>query len=367
LKNVKIAIDYRESVYACKAGKGFYVYNVVEALKRIVPSDTTVYLLVDRDFVTGALPANFVPVVHRLPNWLWHLRVIWDVWFKYDRYLAMTSYLVPWLSFSAKCVVVVHDLVTFDPVMARKHNIKARWIEYVSLGGALRTARKIIAPSQASAKDLQRLFKVPDKKIALVYEGDNQFPGELDVPAVKTKYNIDSDYIFAVGTLEPRKNLERLVNVFARLKKERNWSGKLVLAGKKGWHCNGLFALVRELDLTKEIIFTGYVTEEEKWSLLKGARCYYYVSLAEGFGLPILEAFSVGTPTISANVSSMPEVAGEAAVLVGPEDEAAIYQGIWRLLTEEPLREELMAKGRERLKLFSWQRTGEEIYKTVTE
>lgn len=361
---MKIGIDYREAVRKKKAGKGTVVFEVVSEFKKIVEDDE-VYLLTDRNFELTDFPSNWHKVVYRLSGFWWHLRVIWDVWFKFDRYLSLTSFFVPWLSFSNKCIVMVHDLVSFHEEYAKKHNWKAKMVEKISLKGALNNSRSVIVPSLSTKDDLIKRFGVDTNKIKLVYEGVNRYQGRLNVEQIKEKFNIDSEYILFVGTLEPRKNLSKLVEAYAQLMLDINWSGKLVLAGKKGWYFTDLLNIVKDYGLENKVVFTDYVTDEEKFSLIKGTSCFYFVSKYEGFGLPILEAMQMGVPVLTANVSSMPEVAGKAAVMVDPESKSQIAGALREIVTNKIFRDELIQKGLRRVDDFSWNKAAEVIYEIL--
>lgn len=380
---MKIAIDYREAIRKNKAGKGVVVWQLVERLKKTILNDE-VDLLVDEDFLFEDWPAN------------WHKRIIvgrglkwhWNVWWElknYDRYLSLTSFLVPAFDWNKKCIVFVHDLVVFHDELAKKHNRKAYLMERLTLGASLKNARKIIVPSETTGNDLKKFFKVDENKVSLVYEGvnnqvlgtrcqilDGEEKGERDLKFetqsiidVKKKFGISGDYLFFVGTLEPRKNLANLILAYDKLVKRYGWEGQLVLAGKKGWYFEELFTLVKKLNLEKKVIFAGFTTDEEKFILMKGAKCFCMVSLYEGFGLPVLEAMSVGTPVVTSNNSSLSEVAGEAAVLVDPDNVEEIASGIQKVLSDEVLADSLVKKGMDRIKLFDWEKAAGEVYNLV--
>ncbi|MFZ5392219.1 MAG: glycosyltransferase family 4 protein [Patescibacteria group bacterium] len=380
---MKIAIDYREAIRENKAGKGVVVWQLVDRLKKIILDDE-VDLLVDEDFVFEDFPANWHKKIIGGKGLKWH----WNVWRKlknYDRYLSLTSFLVPAFDWNKKCIIFVHDLVVFYDELAKKHNRKAYWMERLTLGAALKKARKIIVPSETTGEDLKKFFKVDENNFSLVYEGVNiqnfQFPifpsrdrtaagnfqtyFDENIGEIKKKFGITGDYLFFVGTLEPRKNLSNLILAYDKLVKKYGWEGQLVLAGKKGWYFDELFTLVKKLNLEKKVIFTGFTTDEEKFILIKDAKCFCMVSRYEGFGLPILEAMSVGTPVVTSNNSSLSEVAGEAVVLVDPDNVEEIASGIQKVLSDKVLADSLVKKGMERIKLFDWEKAAGEVYNLV--
>ena len=178
-----------------------------------------------------------------------------------------------------------------------------------------------------------------------------------------TKFS--NDYLLYVGTLQPRKNLVRAIEAFGLLKRDSTL--KFVIAGKKGWLYDEIFEKVKELNLENEVIFTGYVPDEDLPELYKNAKAFIFVSLYEGFGLPVLEAMSYGIPVLTSNTSSLPEVAGDAALLVDPENTEEIAKGMERLLTDEKLRQQLISKGKEQIKKFSWEKAAKETLQVLEE
>lgn len=380
---MKIAIDYREAIRKNKAGKGVVVWQLVERLKKIILDDE-VDLLVDEDFVFEGWPTNWRKRIIAGSGLKWHWNVLWELK-NYDRYLSLTSFLVPAFDWNKKCIIFVHDLVVFFDELAKRHNRKAYWMEKLTLVPALKNARKIIVPSKTTGEDLKKFFKVDTDKISLVYEGVNRevlgsrykvLEGRekgdqnsklktQNFGEVKNKYGITGEYIFFVGTLEPRKNLANLILAYDTLVKKYGWKGQLVMAGKKGWYFAELFSLVKKLNLEKKVIFAGFTTDEEKFILMRGAKCFCMVSLYEGFGLPILEAMSVGTPVVTSNNSSLSEVAGESAILVDSRNVDNIAEGIQKVLADEVLAKKLVEGGLERVKLFDWEKAAGEVYNLI--
>lgn len=173
---------------------------------------------------------------------------------------------------------------------------------------------------------------------------------------MQRRYRLPSQYLLFVGTLEPRKNLTTLLQAYALLRAEGCGKHlKLVVAGRRGWLYADIFDTVRTLALDEEIIFTGFVDDEDLPDLYRGARLLVFPSLYEGFGLPILEAMASGVPVITSNLASMPEVAGDAAVLVDAHDPKAIAESIAQVLAEDQLREALIQKGLARARCFTWE------------
>jgi len=173
------------------------------------------------------------------------------------------------------------------------------------------------------------------------------------IEAVKHRYNVTGDYLLYIGTLQPRKNIARLIKAFSTLH-ARYSTLHLVLAGGKGWLYDDIFAEVKRLGLESQVLFPGRVAEEDKAALLSGAEVFMFPSLYEGFGLPVVEAMQCGTPVICSNTSSLPEVAGNAALLVDPLDVDALAQAMVRLLDDADLRQTLIERGYAQAQKFSW-------------
>jgi len=219
-----------------------------------------------------------------------------------------------------------------------------------------RRARRLIAVSAHAAAETTRLLDVLPERVDVVYHGvDPAFhPLPADaVAAFRQHQGVPEQFVLFVGTLEPRKNLLRLVEAFARIH-ENGSQVVLVLAGGKGWLYDDLFARVEALGLNGKVIFSGYVMNDELPFWYNAAIALAYPSVYEGFGLPVLEAQACGTPVLTSNVSSLPEAAGDAALMVDPYDVEALAVGLNRLLTDAPLRQELRERGLVHAEQFSW-------------
>lgn len=225
----------------------------------------------------------------------------------------------------------------------------------------LKRAEHIIAISQATKDAVVEAFAVPDHKVTVTplacdaSYGSPVAPEEID--RIKDKYGIEEDYFLAVGTLEPRKNLRALLLAFAGLRKHT--IEQLVVVGGHGWLFEETEALIKKLGLGSRVVFTGYAPKEELPALYQGAKLFVFPTFYEGFGLPVLEAMTAGTPVLCSNTSSLPEVGGAAALYFDPEDTEAMKLAIQRALEDETLRTRLSEEGRVQAAKFSWQRTAE--------
>ena len=236
---------------------------------------------------------------------------------------------------------------------------------------ATAAARLVLADSESTARDLRDLFGVSPGKIRVVYPGCD---AHLPAPTVEAarqrlgqRFGLAAPYLLHVGTLEPRKNLPRLLGAYARVRASGGDVPLLVLAGGRGWAAEAIERAVAALGLADAVRFTGAVEREDLAALYAAAELVVYPSLYEGFGLPVVEAMACGAPVVTSNVSSLPEVAGDAAVLVDPRDEAAIAAAITELLRDDRARAELRRRGLARARKFSWARCAEQTWTVYEE
>ncbi len=298
---------------------------------------------------------------------LWtHARLSVEVTKRPPDVLFVPSHILPALH-PRRSVVTVHDLgyryfpaahKTFDRI-------------YLDLGTRFnaRSAAHVLADSQATKDDLVRFTGIAAQKITVVYLGRNETLAPVVDPqrleevqqrlAIQRPGEPAAPAIVYVGTLQPRKNLVRLVDAFALVRQQRP-DLRLVLAGKRGWLADPIFERVAALGLDDAVRFPGFVADADLPALLSSALCFAFPSLHEGFGFPVLEAQACGAPVLAANTSSLPEVAGDGALLVDPLDTAAIAAGLLRLAEDEALRDRLRAAGFANLRRFSWQRCAKE-------
>ncbi|MBF8283442.1 MAG: Glycosyl transferase, group 1 [Anaerolineales bacterium] len=226
-------------------------------------------------------------------------------------------------------------------------------------------ADHVLADSQATRADLVELYRTPAEKISVLYSGVHEsFQPVTDLAAVRARYSLgDAPFVLAVGTLQPRKNYVRLIQAFAAISnlQPRTSNLHLVIAGGKGWRYDAIFAEVEKLGLRDRVMFPGFVADADLPALYSAARVLAYPSIYEGFGLPMLEAMACGTPVVTSTASCMPEVAGDAALLVPPTDVDALAAALDRALTDEALRADLIARGRARARQFSWAKSAQQL------
>ncbi len=257
-----------------------------------------------------------------------------------------------------KSIITIHDLAfLLYPHFLTKDS--ARY--YSQIDEAVKRTDHIIAVSESTRQDTIHLLGAPEHKITVIYESANPIYRPVSnqeiLEQTKSKYHITGDFILFVSTIEPRKNLPTLLKAYRQLLDSYKRDVKLAVVGRRGWLSNEVFTLVDELKLTNDVLFLGRVPVEDLLHLYNAARLLVQPSFYEGFGLPPLEAMACGTPVVVSNVSSLPEVVGDAGLLVDPEDVSELTVAIWRVLTDDTLRAELIAKGLKRAQCFSWEKT----------
>lgn len=258
-------------------------------------------------------------------------------------------------------VVTIHDLSYFyypQEFLKKDFYQLKNWTKY-----SVKKAQKIIAVSKTTKKDLINFYHLSDEKIEVIYNGCNK---KTSSRKLKTEsiIRIPKPYLLYVGTLQPRKNLITLISAFNLLLKERP-EYYLILAGKKGWLWQEIFAKVEELNLSDKVIFMGYLTDEKIVYLYKNASIFILPSFYEGFGIPILEAMNSNCPVIASNAPSLPEIGGDACLYFDPKNPEELKAKIVELLTNQVLRDGLIKKGQNRVKLFSWEKCGQETLKVL--
>lgn len=269
------------------------------------------------------------------------------------------------LTYRGASVVTVHDLAIY------KHRKLFPPAQFMStklvVPRSIRRAKKVIAVSEATKRDLRSLFRVPEKRVRVIYEGFVRGFSSRSAVDVRGKYALDK-YVLFVGTIEPRKNLVNLIKGFASVASIPSMKKvDLVLAGAPGWKYGDVLKAVKEAKLGKRVRYLGYVPHDEKVHLIENANAFVFPSLYEGFGLPVLEAMSLGTPVVTSRVSSLPEIAGTAAVFVNPHKFKEIGQAIARVVGNVNLRKKLVASGKARAGMFTWDATARETLQVYRE
>ena len=297
----------------------------------------------------GELDGRFEWRLVGLRDPLWHLRVAELASRECDVFLATNSFLTACFT-RCPTVPIVYDMVTFDPALSPKR--RSVVVERLTLGTAVRRAARIVAISQATAAALAARFpRAAAKTVVATLGVSPALAGEADVELPPPGFTL------AVGTIEPRKNLARLAAAYATLPAELRARHPLVIAGEVGWQAREIVAAIDALG--PDAVRLGYVSDAALAELYRRCAVFCYPSLGEGFGLPVLEAMAAGAAVLTSSISSLPEVAGDAAAYCDPWSVPSIAGGLESLLSDPRRRAELAARGPARAALFSWGHTAE--------
>jgi glycosyltransferase involved in cell wall biosynthesis len=271
-----------------------------------------------------------------------------------------TDFVLPPTLPRTRTLLTVHDLSFVRTPEATAPSLKA-YLDVVVPRSA-RRADHILADSMATKTDLQALYDLPEDKITVLLSGvDPRFrPLPFDM-TMRTRYRLgERPYILSVGTVQPRKNYGRLIAAVARLRAQGH-DVSLVIVGGKGWLDDPIYAALDAAGMRDHVHFTGFADEADLPMLYAGALCFAFPSLYEGFGLPVLEAMACGIPVMTSNLSSLPEVAGDAAILVDPHDLDALAEALGQLIENSELRARLIAAGLARAAQFSWEQSAAQL------
>jgi glycosyltransferase involved in cell wall biosynthesis len=356
----RIAIDYTSAIQQ-RAGIGRYTRHLIIALAALDQTTRYVLLSAGRDPLPPAWPANFTRrellISDRYLSIIWQrLRLPLPVELftgRVDVYHSPDFVLPPLIN--ARKVLTVHDL-SFIRYPECSSPALLQYLVH-SVPPSVRRADYLLADSLSTKHDLIELLGIPEERIAVVYAGyDPRFHPQTQAEdrTVHDQYGVKGPYILGLGTLQPRKNFSALIRAYTLVIHEHHIPHKLVIGGGKGWLYDDIFATVKELGLEERIVFPGFVADDHLPALYRGADLFAFPSLYEGFGIPILEAMGCGIPVVTSNTSSLPEVAGDAAICVDPQDSAALADAIWQALSNDTLRRTLRQRGLERVKLFTW-------------
>ena len=370
---MNIAVNTRFLIKDKLEGIGWFTY---ETLKRITQNhpEHHFYFLFDRDFDNSFLFSdNVTPIV------LWPQArhpILWYYWFEVavpnilkrlnaDLFLSTDGFLS--LKTDTKQVLVIHDLA-FEHFPKHVPGLQLKYYSYYSPKFAQK-ANRIATVSEFSKRDIVNRYHIAADKVDVVYNGVNtlfqtNYNGE--VKTAQERFATGNDYFIYVGSIHPRKNIDNLFKAFDEFKTRNNNSGaKLVIAGRKAWKTQSTFTVYNNLRYKDDIVFLGHTSPDDLSKLVNGALAMVYVSHFEGFGIPILEAMNAGVPVITSKVSSMPEVAGEAGVLVDPSSHIEIAMAMDEVYNNTKLRKQLVNEGNIQRQKFSWDKTANLLWQSM--
>src|SRR4030042_3395242 len=361
---MKIGIDCRTILnvqFGELAGVGHYTYYLIKYLLEIDKQNEYVLFFYDRRIKAPEFEQPNVKIVYfpglenigKIPFFYrhWFIPQILRL-YRLDVYHNPAN-IIPIFYFK-KSIITIHDLAIYkNPEWFPDHQF---FTKRILIPWSVAKAKKIIAVSQNTKDDLIKLFRVKKDKVEVIHEGVEDYNNlKIDETKIEEKFKIKEPYFLFIGSLEPRKNLVRLIEAYAEfLKENENKKFKLVLAGKRGWKFEPIFSTIERLGLSGNVIYLGYISLEEKIYLLKNAWALVYPSLYEGFGLPIIEAMNLGVPVITSNIASIPELVIDNALLVEPYDIDSIKLALVKMANDLESRQNLIRKGRGIARNFNW-------------
>jgi glycosyltransferase involved in cell wall biosynthesis len=359
MRSVKVAIDARK---LHDFGIGTYIRNLLRHIARMDSTTEYVLLCQEPDLgVSAHLGPNFRTVLEPSPNYSIReqIHVPWVLMRERPDVFHAPHYVLP-PAVRCRSVVTIHDTIhlTFPQYLPNK---LAYAYARGSMWAAVRHSHRILTVSEASKRDILRFFPMPPEKVVVVHNAiDERFsrePRAEDVERVRERFQLQQRFVLYVGNIKPHKNLERLIEAFHALRRGELDDLKLLIIGDQISKYAALRRAVHRLKLHKHVRFLGYLPDDTLAILYRLASVFVFPSLYEGFGLPPLEAMASGAPVVTSNCSSLPEVTGDAAVLVDPYDVSAIEDGMRRVLTDQTLANEMRRRGLLRAREFSWERS----------
>ncbi|HZM60740.1 MAG TPA: glycosyltransferase family 1 protein [Vicinamibacterales bacterium] len=356
---MRVAIDARK---LHDFGIGTYIRNLLRHLARTDQDTEFVLLCGEADLgVAAQLGPNFRAVLEPSPNYSLReqVHVPWVLRRERPNVYHAPHYVLP-AGVRCPSVVTIHDCIHLMFPQYLPNRVAYAYAR-AQMWSAARRSNCILTVSEASKRDILHLFNVAPEKIVVVYNAiDSHFsvtPSEEAVARVRERYQLDHRFVLYVGNIKPHKNLVRLIEAFDELRRGELEDLKLLIIGDQISKLPALRRAVHRHKLHKHVRFLGYLADDQLAILYRLASVFAFPSLYEGFGLPPLEAMASGTPVVTSNVSSLPEVVGGAAVLVDPYDVDAIVDGLRRVLTNPTLAAEMRQKGIARAREFSWERS----------
>lgn len=329
-----------DSISSQSSGIGYYSLGLINNFIGSTMNDC--YLI---DYKNNTIDCdNYIKVNNPflfLRTYLWHNYVPIKISnFDYIFNISGCPHLIP---YKAKEFFFVHDISWHH--FPQHHPLGRVLFHRYLFNRTIKNCYKVIAVSNFTKNDLIESFNIPENKILVLYPSVN----DKHIKPEKPKLKLDFPYILFIGTIEPRKNLESLIRAFYLLKKKYSCEHKLLICGKTGWKYSNVFKLENDLNLKNEVIFKGYVSQEVKKYLLRNAELFVYPSFYEGYGIPVIEAFSNKCPVITSNLSSLPEISGNAALYINPYDIPQLAESMQKVLTDGNLRKKLVKRGVKRI------------------
>lgn len=367
-----IAVNTRLLLKDKLEGIGWFTYETLKRITLSHPEHQFIFFF-DRPYHTDFVFADNVKAV--VVNPPARHPVLWFLFFEIGIRKALKKYKADifvstdgWLSLGSKVKSfdVIHDL-NFEHYPEFIKPV-VRYYYKIFFHKFAEKASRIATVSEFTKQDIIKLYGISHKKIDVVYNGSHElyYPiNEVEKALIKAKYSDNCEYFIFIGALHPRKNLTNLFKAFDLYKSENKTTSKLLIVGEKKWWKGEISQTYDNMRFKDDVIFTGRLNPDELKSVLGSALALTYVSFFEGFGIPIVEAFNAETAVITSNVTSMPEIAGDAALLVNPFDIKEIANAMYRIENDNDLRLSLIEKGRIRKTLFSWDKSAIKLWQSI--
>lgn len=372
---MRIAIDANEANVEKKVGISEYVAQLLNQFARLEPEG------VSFDIYLKDQPGSDFPKASK--HWKYKVfgpKKMWtqfalpaNLFFKKDKpdLFFSPGHYAPRFS-PVPTVISIMDLAFFHfPEYFTKRDLAQlhSWTKY-----SVKKAKAVLTISQATKDDIIKLYGIPEEKVHVTYPGIKDTvtitPHIYPMQEMQNKYGISKEFILFVGTLQPRKNIARLVEAFSILLMKKGHTDsplQLVIVGRKGWQFEELLKSPKKFGVEDRVKFLDFVSDEDLTVLYKNALCFAFPSLYEGFGLPVLEAMKMNCPVVTSNVSSMPEAGGDGALYVDPNDVEDIAQKLDQIVSSPKLRQQMIEKGKEQVKKFSWEKTAQQTLAILKE
>jgi len=358
------------------AGVQYYAENLIKALSVANNQSLEVNVLLSKNYKGNLKASNILNIDNLLIDTSNRIQRITFEHFRLAKYYKQhhfqlyhaPGYILPYF-WNSPSVVTIHDLIALEyPEFCQRESV----IYFnLFLPRSIKKATKIIAVSNKVKNDIINHFRILPDKIEVIYHGiDERYKknqSEDILTRIRNKYQLPKQFLLFVGNIEPKKNLERLIDAFYQLKQQTEIKHKLVLVGKNGWKYKSLYDSIYRLKLDSEILFTGYVPQEDLPSIYSLADIFVFPSLYEGFGIPPLEAMACETPALVSNQGALPEITGNNCLQVNPYDVNDIAKGIYTLLTNECLKKKMIENCKKWIKDFTWERAANQTMQVYEE
>lgn len=363
---MKIGIDGNEANVERKVGISEYAYELLVQFAKLATAETRfeVYL---KEPPRPEMPRENEFFSYKIfgPRKLWTQFglpfKLFTTFRKPDVFFTPSHYAPRFSPIPTAISIMDVSYLRFPELFAKKDLYQLQnWTAY-----SVKKAKRVFTISESSKNDILEEYHLKKNCVVVTYPGIKSSvtlsPMVYGMNQLKTNYHIGDNYFLFVGTLQPRKNIVRLIEAFSLvLKKEKSKDLQLLIVGKKGWQYEDILAAPEKYGVSESVKFLDFVSDDELSILYKNAIAYVLPSLYEGFGLPVLEAYQNGCPVITSNVSSLPEAAGDGALYVDPKDSKEIAKAMEKMMNDSALRKKLIEKGKEQLKKFSWEKTAKE-------